>query len=169
MKTPEIDLDTSQINILQKQSSLLEVYEGKIQALLQEKIDTNIDETTYEDKKEDLRREFLSEFNNTLKEVDLSTPEIHFKNIMSKALLDQIKRGFGYYEAMMEIRPKINQYNMQLGEEVLESKTKNSLETIEKLERIVLLTNIVKAMKMEDKYADLIINLNINKEFGIKK
>ena len=148
---------------------LLEIYEGKIQALLQEKLDMAGDEDLFEEKQEELRKEFLGDMNNTLKEIDITTPEIHFKNIMAKALLDQVKRGFGYYEAMMELRPKINQYNMQLGDEVIESKTKGPLETIEKLERVVLLTEIVQALKMPEKYADRIINLAIDKEFGPKK
>lgn len=165
----EIGIDKSQLDIMQRQNKLLEIYEGRIQALLQEKVDAVVDEDIYEEKKEDLRKEFLSGMNNTLKEVDISTPEIYFKNLMAKALLNQIKRGFGYYEAMMELRPIIKQYNMQIGDEVLESLSKGPLDMIEKLEKVVLIAEIVRALKLEEKYAEKVVSLVIEKEFGHKK
>jgi hypothetical protein len=164
-----IDFDRSQLEIKQRQSKLLEVYEGKIQSLLQESIDHIIDEDVYTERQEDLRRAFLSDMNNTLKEVDITTPEIHFKNLMSKALLNQIKRAFGYYEAIQELKPKINQYNMQLGEQVLETSTRESFKLIEKIEKVLLITEIVEAMNMAPKYSEKLVNLVIEREFGVHK
>jgi hypothetical protein len=162
------DFDKSQLLIQQKQNQLLEMYEGKVQTLLQEKLDTIIDEDTYKEQQEEIRRIFLYQFNETLKEVDLATPEIHFRNMMTKALLAQVKRAFGCYQAVENLKPVINQYNMQLGEQVLESEFNDTLNIIEKIEKVQLVLDITEAMKLPQEVAKQIVSNVIDKEFPVK-
>lgn len=159
------DFDRSQLLIQQKQSNLLEMYEGKIQALLQEKLDNIIDDENYQNEKEDLRRIFLHQFNENLKEIDITTPEIHFKNVMTKALMGQVKRAFGCYHAVENIKPVINQYNMQLGDQVLDSPFTSTFALIEKVEKVQLALDILKAMEMPENIINHILGNIIDKEF----
>lgn len=163
------DLDKSQLLIQQKQTRLLEMYEGKIQALLQEKLDNLITEDEYKDKQEDIRRIFLHQFNENLKEVDITTPEIHFSNILTKSLLGQVRRAFGCYQAVENMRPVLQQYNHQLGEPVLESSFKSTMDIIEKLEKLTLTNDLMQGMDFSQDLINQVLANMVNREFPGKR
>lgn len=169
VKPTDLDLDKSQIELRQKQTNLAQAYENKIKSLFQDKLDNTITQETYEEVLEEIRRDFLAKITEINRNFDITTPEVKFKHIMSKAILDQIKRGFGYYEALIEVKPIINQYNNQLGENILMNTAKPTFESIEKLEKINLIHNVVTAMELPNQYAERIVNLVIDKEFGYRK
>jgi hypothetical protein len=169
VKPTELDLDKSQIELKQKQTNLTQAYENKIKSLFQDKLDNTITQEDYEDVLDEIRREFLTKITEINRNFDISTPEVHFRHLMSKAIMDQIRRGFGYYEALIEVKPLINQYNNQLGEDLLHNTTKPTFEAIEKIEKIKLIHTIVTAMELPQQYTDRIVNLVIDKEFGYRK
>lgn len=163
------ELDKSQMLIQQKQEKLLEMYEGKIQALLQEKLDNLITEEEYSDQKEDVRRIFLHQFNENLKEVDITTPELHFSNLVTKALLGQVRRAFGCYQAVENLRPVLQQYNHQLGEPVLESSFKSTFDIIEKLEKLNLTMELMVNLGFKQSAIDRVVSNMVDREFPGKR
>jgi hypothetical protein len=168
-KQEELDIDKNQLAVLRKQTDILERYEGKIQSLLQDRLDDNITEEDWGDRQEDLRKSFLREFNEVNAEIDNSTQEIHFRNVLYKATLDQIKRCFGYYNALTDLDSKIKQYNMELNDQVLENDPKSQLSLIMKLEHVKLTATMAEALGLPVKWSNKIVEHTIDKLFASHK
>lgn len=164
----EIDLDKTQLEVMRKQTAMLERYEGKIQTLLQDRLDGNISDDDYSEQQDELRKIFLREFQDLYSEVDQSTPELHFRKVLYKASMDQVKRYFGYYTAMVDINNKIVQYNMELNEQVLSFESQDVLTLIGKLEHVKMTIAMVEALEIPKKQAQQIVDLTIVRLFGVR-
>lgn len=168
-KQEEIDLDKNQLDIIRKQTKLMERYEGKIQSLLQDKLDGDLSEEDWNDNQEEIRKSFLRQFQEIYTEIDDSTPEIHFRNVLYKATLDQIKRSFGYYNALTDLDSKVKQYNMELNDQVLENDAQTQLVLITKLEHVKLTATLAEALELPKDWTARIVEHTIDKLFASHK
>jgi predicted ATPase with chaperone activity len=162
----DIDLDKAQLDIIRKQTALLERYEGKIHSLLQDRLDECITEDAWSELQEDLRKAFLREFQDLYTQVDNSTPELHFRKVLYTATLAQVKRYFAYYNALVDVNAKVNQYNMELNDQVIEIDTQDQIAMIRKLEHVKLTMVMAEALDIPKDFFNRIVNHAIDKAFG---
>lgn len=167
-KPDSIDLDKKSLESLRNLTKITEKYEGFVVGALNEHAEGLIDEDVLEERREEFRKIFLNDITEAIKKLDSNTTELKFKKILYDNFLEQIKRNFGYFQAVQEIQTKILQYNMELGDNVLTLQTEKHLSLIEKLEDIKTILSLADALNLPEKHIDLIVSNIINKEFGPK-
>jgi hypothetical protein len=165
-KSEKISLDKN-LGIAREQTALLERYEGKIQALLQERIDNQITDDMWEEKQEDLRKEFLIQYEEVCKKIDTTVPERVFRDCVYNSLHQQVRRFFGYYNAVTDVQRKVDQYNMELNDQVLSVDHKDQLAIIRKVDNVRFASDLLDALQVSAKHKDRILSHMIDRAFGV--
>lgn len=169
MSEPDLSLDKSLLMKMRQQNEALQRYEGKIQALLQEHIDGTINQEEWQEAQDELRSCFLTDFQEITSKVDITAPEITFRNIVYENSLKRVKRYFGYYKAITDVKKAVIQYNMELNEEVLQVETKDELQAINKLENVKFVLEMATALALPKPVIERIMSNTIDEVFRSKK
>lgn len=141
---------------------------GKVRILIQEAQDGLLTPEESLEEQEKIASQALEEINELALEFDQNTYEVFFKNLIYTSTRNQIKRYFGYHEAISAAEDLVRRYNQELGDNVL-SLGSDSLTILHKIDSIYTAKLLIGALGLSDDEQQRIVNHMIDTNFKTVK
>ncbi len=148
-----------------KKERIVDRFTGKIQILQQEHAEGIVTDEEFIDHTNNLRDALIEE----LVESDLGNGNAqyvqYFENLVYTTITQKLQRYFAYYKAAQKATARIDLYNQELGDHIIDVDTDADLAIIRRVDDIHTTKILLEGLQMDPVFSERIVNHMIDAAF----